>query len=87
MSTIFAVKLCAPNDRNGNPRRGWLVYETGQPDQHPSGTLLAFVEEGYMGRDALAGAYPTARELCSLNVPYSEIRAARENAPTRAGDY
>lgn len=92
----LAVKLDAGNDRNGNPRRGWLVYLDTQPER-----LLGWIEEEYMGEAALYVAIPCAelnwsdravtgsradrdlrdsgrvRVVCSLKVPYSEIREAR----------
>lgn len=94
----LAVKLDAGNDRNGNPRRGWLVYE-----DSPICPLLGWIEEGYSGWAALyAGilcaelddpkAIPSTRELadlrdksgrvrevCSVSVPFSEVRDARRN--------
>ena len=35
------VYLCAPNDPNGNPRRGWAYFI--------GGICRAFYEEGYSG--------------------------------------
>lgn len=43
MRTIIYVRT--KNDRNGNPRRGWIIpAENGRK---------MFVDEGYRGRDAL----------------------------------
>ena len=39
------VYLCAPNDPNGNPRRGWAYFI--------GGICRAFYEEGYSGHYAL----------------------------------
>jgi hypothetical protein len=48
---LTAVYLVAPNDSNGNPRRGWSIYS--------ATSILDFVEEGYAGRAALRKAYPS----------------------------
>jgi len=56
---IYAVKINAGNDRNGNPRRGWLCY-----DIH--GGYHFFVDEGYEGRQALLKEFPNAIELCTI---------------------
>ena len=102
----IAVKLCAPNDTSGNPRRGWLVYGDEAQER-----LLGWVEENYSGRQALYSAilfaeehpgtgaparftYPLGqtralqdsgrvRELCSINVAYGEVRAARTHGPVK----
>lgn len=45
-----AIRVNAGNDTNGNPRRGWVIYEA-------SGSHLKaidFVNEGYSGTEALA---------------------------------
>lgn len=54
MTTVYAVKLCAPNDPSGNPRRGWVV-------QNAKGETLGWVEEGYRGNHI-------KRTLAPLNV-------------------
>lgn len=95
----LVVKIDAGNDRNGNPRRGWLVYE-----DSPGSPWLGWIEEGYGGWSLLYHAIlcaewlrdrgtpaqiPTiadilemrdsgrVRIVCSLDVPYSEVRASR----------
>ena len=45
-----AVYVNAGNDRNGNPRRGWIIVE--------GGLHRAFVDEGYVGAAALRERYP-----------------------------
>ena len=42
----LAIKINAGNDRNGNPRRGWIIA-----DDH--GRFVDFVDEGYSGSGAL----------------------------------
>ncbi|GAA4256520.1 hypothetical protein [Dactylosporangium darangshiense] len=39
-TTRLAVKLSAPNDENGNPRRGWMIFDS-------RGEYLGFVDEGH----------------------------------------
>ena len=56
---VFAVKINAGNDRNGNPRRGWLVYTR-------DGVSLGFADEGYSGRRALTSLFPNAVELVEI---------------------
>lgn len=46
---VYAVYIDAGTDRNGNPRRGWLLYDK-------AGDFRLFVEEGYRGRGALKSA-------------------------------
>ena len=48
---MFAIKVETKHDVNGNPRRGWLVYEK-------PGVCISFVEEGYAGERALRLAHP-----------------------------
>jgi hypothetical protein len=47
MTTHIAQHMHTANDRNGNPRRGFLVTSV-------NGTIEAFVIEGYEGPAALA---------------------------------
>lgn len=56
---VFAVKIDAGNDRNGNPRRGWLIYDN-------LGSFWGFVDEGYYGHSALKECCPKAVELCTI---------------------
>lgn len=39
---FFTVYIAAPNDRNGNPRRGWYVYDLTDRD-----APVTWIEEGY----------------------------------------
>jgi hypothetical protein len=48
---LLAIYLAAPNDNNGNPRRGWLVV-------NGEGTTIEFVDEGYNGNAELRRLYP-----------------------------
>lgn len=58
---IFAIKIDAGNNTNGNPRRGWMLY-------NKDGHYLGFVDEGYTGWEGIrnihhltegAGTIPT----------------------------
>lgn len=58
---VMAIKIRADNDRNGNPRRGWLIYTR-------EGDFLGFIDEGYGGRQAMTSLFPKAVELASIPV-------------------
>ena len=49
MKILSAVHVSAPNDINGNPRRGWIVLTT----NNKCCQKYHFVSEGYDGRAAL----------------------------------
>ncbi len=68
------IHLCTKNDRNGNPRRAWAVFD-------PKGLITAFYEEGYVGSEAVppeqrARAYYAP----SINVSPSEWNSWRKAA-------
>jgi hypothetical protein len=54
----LAIKINAGNDRNGNPRRGWIIAAD-------SGAFINFVDEGYAGVGALSDAG-------YINIPQTE---------------
>jgi len=64
-AVVYTVKIRAPSDPSGNPRRGWMVYS-----KH-SGHYFGFVDEGYSGRGRLKKLFPNYRELASIPVAYS----------------
>ena len=70
----FMIKLCAPNDSNGNPRRAWVSFNS-------DGMALAFYEEDYSG--ALAISDPEIRSLTliapTISVSAKELRTWRGN--------
>ena len=69
---VFAVKINAGNDGNGNPRRGWQVFTR-------DGDYLGFVDEGYGGRKALTSLFPNAITLTELKVlPVEYTYAAKQ---------
>lgn len=63
-----ALRIDAPNDTNGNPRRGWLVFDAN------TGKTIAFIDEGYQGERALRLRYSAAVSLGSVNVKPAEYR-------------
>lgn len=54
---IVAMKLSAPNDTNGNPRRLYIVNEINDSGY---AERLDVIDEGYAGRAALTNKYPDA---------------------------
>lgn len=50
---MFAIKLDAGRDRNGNPKRIFVVFNAG-------GEVMDAVDEGYAGNHALIFKYPQA---------------------------
>lgn len=47
---MLAIKINAGNDRNGNPRRDWIIADD-------DGDLINFVDEGYQGSTALKTSF------------------------------
>ena len=66
---VMAIKINAGHDRNGNPRRGWLVYTR-------EGNYLGFIDEGYGGRRALTSLFPNAVELAHIPLQPKTYREA-----------
>jgi hypothetical protein len=63
-----AIYICAPNDRNGNPRRGWLfTVNHGGHEWH---------EEGYEGQSAIRTEY--LRTIAQL-APRVQVTAGEYN--------
>ncbi len=59
---MLTIKLTAPNDVNGNPRRVYVVF-------NEDGTIAHAVDEGYAGSGALredANRYGYALSTCIL---------------------
>lgn len=93
MAMRTVLKIEAPNDTNGNPRRGWIVSSIdedlcktrGGVGRHES-TTEAFVDEGYEGTAAL-DKYLLLTEECytdlgSIPVAASFYRAMRKEYGT-----
>jgi len=65
---VVAVYIDAGRDRNGNPRRGWIVYdETGRVDH--------FVDEGYRGSAARPTGVP---DMEALKITPGEYRRLKK---------
>jgi hypothetical protein len=60
MKDLFAVHLNAGNDKNGNPRRLFVVYNT------YSGAIVETIDEGYGGTRSLTSKYPDI--ICSSRI-------------------
>lgn len=73
---MIAIKISTTNDTNGNPRRGWLIYQDASRGGSMGFDLIAFVDENYAGNAALTRAYPDATEITSLQVTPGEYREA-----------
>lgn len=71
------LHLCAPNDRNGNPRRAFVVlFDDG---------VHAYFDEGYAGAAALPADYRPCVSW-TVNVSAGELRRwQRESTVTVAG--
>jgi hypothetical protein len=67
----LAIHIDAGRDKNGNPRRGWIIADDG-------GSFIDFVDEGYQGAGALrASAYSLVTPTTvTIEVPPSVYRDA-----------
>lgn len=65
---ITYLRLRAPNDKNGNPRRIFLIYriESNQAD------LIATVDEEYRGNGEVLKRWPNAISMGDLSTTISE---------------
>lgn len=70
------VKLNAGHDPNGNPRRGWAVYE--------QGNICAFFNEGYYGYMAVPERYEL-RKMAIANCPEINVACKEFNRIKREG--
>ena len=52
----FVIRYRAPNDKNGNPRRIYVVYGADE-------SIIVTVDEGYMGNSALPLQYQTLPKI------------------------
>jgi len=75
-STIMAWQhLNARNDRNGNPRRVFVVYAQ-------DGSILDAIDEGYTGTPRWLRDFP---QLPGFVITYSEYRELLTHAATPVG--
>jgi len=67
---VLAMAVGTTNDTNGNPRRGWAIYDT-------DGWLVAFVDHAYRGLPAVRKPYgwlPVTGEITITPGQYRELR-------------
>lgn len=77
----LAIKINAGNDRNGNPRRGWIIADD-------NGSFINFVDEGFSGTGALAAAgyadLPRTEAIDVIPATYrSAYRQSQSDSPRR----
>jgi hypothetical protein len=77
----LAIKIEAGNDRNGNPRRGWIIADD-------NGSFINFINEGYSGAEALSAAgyanLPRTEAIDVLPATYkSAYRQSQSEKPSR----
>lgn len=64
---VFAVYIKTKNDINGNPRRGWMIYN--------DNGYIDFVNDGYGGRSTLTCKYPNHIETGPIPTTVSYYKA------------
>lgn len=67
----IAIYVDAGHDKNGNPRRGWIITS------ETNGSFVDFVDEGYEGISALRRDYghtPATRALPITPACYRELK-------------
>ena len=69
---MLAIRLDAPNDNNGNPRRVWVVIDS------KTGDIIDTIDEEYMGIGPLRQKYPDAVEGPRFATTPHEYRAMKE---------
>ena len=79
-----AIKISAKNDINGNPRRGWIIYEVTPLFNDPTGTQAViektdFVDEGYTGFSKVLIQYGKIPVLADIPVSPSYYKATKKN--------
>ena len=62
--------LRAPHDRNGNPRRLWIIYEVPKGKGPGDIAVVGVIDEGYRGRPDVA----RVPELPNMNITATEYR-------------
>lgn len=75
---LFAVKLNAGNDRNGNPRRGWVVCEILDAID---ARAIGFVDEEYGGSSALSRAYGDMPSIGVFDVSPRDYAHMKKQGP------
>lgn len=77
---LSAIKINALNDRNGNPRRGWVILNTAEGYT----AVVDFCDEGYNGTAAVTEkGYPRSlADAPEFIVPAAEYRQLLRLAET-----
>ena len=76
----LAIKINAGNDRNGNPRRGWIIADD-------NGSFINFVDEGYSGVGALTVAgYANLPRTEAIDVTPSTYSSAYRQSQSSPGE-
>jgi len=80
MSSNVWIKLIAPNDTNGNPRRMFVCIEP----NGAGGKLIGVATEGYTGSSVTAGIVPGYVDYCiGVDVSPKEYNAMKKYAASR----
>lgn len=74
MELLVVVKLSAPNDNNGNPRRLFIVKKIDSENPHFSGERVEIIDEGYRGNAAYRESYPGAIFIGEYEISASTYR-------------
>ena len=70
---ISCIYIKAENDRNGNPRRAFVIH---QHNSNSVSRLIGVYDEGYSGFDAIPKRYRDAAAACiNVNVTPREYRS------------
>ena len=64
---MIYIKVSAPNDRNGNPRRCFVVIDQ-------EGRLVEVIDEGYVGVSAVTKRWPNIKQSIQVNVTVNEYK-------------
>lgn len=70
---MLAIYIDAGNDRNGNPKRGWIIAED-------DGQFKDFVDEGYGGIGNLRAQYGNIASTQRIEVAKSVYRDVHHHA-------
>ena len=65
---MVAIKLCAKNDINGNPRRVFVVLDD-------MGSLVEAIDEGYNGTAELFAKYPDISKVQGWPIEFATTPA------------
>lgn len=68
------LKLSAPNDVNGNPRRLYIVHETNALNPDVGATRKAIIFEGYNGNSEVRSRYPMACPTTEIEINGAEYK-------------